>query len=124
MIRYRIGNNLYGKKGIILKLKDFDILRVTNLDNFNIVKEKIDFKTDIRMYKLTHMEFPTVREGEQYEEYWLEDARKKFPYLFVNTNPLLYRRFYHKDSWRYYEKENNRLNLINSLFKYKGDYDV
>jgi len=40
-----------------------------------------------------HSEFISVKEGQLVPYYSYEEARKKFPYLFVNTNPLLYRKY-------------------------------
>ena len=42
---------------------------------------------------LIHHEFDEVPEGCCCEEFSIEQAKKRFPYLFYNTNPLLYRRF-------------------------------
>jgi hypothetical protein len=44
---------------------------------------------------LEHNEFESVPEGGTTPMYWYEEARKKYPYLFAETNPLLYRRFNH-----------------------------
>lgn len=42
---------------------------------------------------LTHSEFPKVPSGCMCESYFLPEAKKIFPYLFVDTNPILYRKF-------------------------------
>jgi len=41
----------------------------------------------------THPEFVEIPEVQRIPEYYIEDARSLFPYLFVETNPLLYRNF-------------------------------
>ena len=45
------------------------------------------------LMKLTHPEFPEVPEGEQIPIYRLPEAKKRFPFLFVDTNPILYRKY-------------------------------
>jgi hypothetical protein len=42
---------------------------------------------------LTHPEFREIPDYELIPEYYIDEARKKFPYLFVDTNPLLWRKF-------------------------------
>jgi len=44
---------------------------------------------------LEHNEFEDVPDYCITPMYWYEEARKKYPYLFAETNPLLYRRFNH-----------------------------
>ena len=55
----------------------------------------IQYRYDINCIDLYlhHPEFPEVREGEECMRFSYRETRRKFPYLFVNTNPLLYRRF-------------------------------
>ena len=48
---------------------------------------------------LDHSEFEILEDGWRCCRYSLKHARYRFPYLFVDTNPLLYRSFYRKDSW-------------------------
>ena len=38
-------------------------------------------------------EFPVVPQGEACPIYYYNDAKKIFPYLFAETNPILYRKF-------------------------------
>lgn len=42
---------------------------------------------------LTHPEFREVPDFEMIPEYYIDEARRKFPYLFVETNPLLWRNY-------------------------------
>lgn len=42
---------------------------------------------------LHHNEFPPTPDGGSVRRYPLHEARKRFPYLFVDTNPILYRNF-------------------------------
>jgi len=94
-------NRMVGTKGIIIKFKLSDRYDCSsyNYKHFRVADEKVDFKTEIRMIKVLHSELPFRPEAQDYEEYWVEQARVKFPWLFVDTSPLLYRRFYHRASW-------------------------
>lgn len=47
---------------------------------------------EVRFY-FTHTEFPIVPPFAMCRMLRLEEARKEYPYLFVDTNPLLYRKF-------------------------------
>lgn len=42
---------------------------------------------------LHHNEFSPTHDGDCVKRYTLHEARKKFPYLFIDTNPILYRNF-------------------------------
>lgn len=42
---------------------------------------------------LEHPEFPEHYEGEEYLRYFPEAMARIFPYIFFDTNPLLYRKF-------------------------------
>jgi len=42
---------------------------------------------------LTHDEFKPIPLGEISRLYYYSDAKKRFPYLFADTNPLLYRKY-------------------------------
>ncbi len=92
-------NGISGTKGIIIKFKDYYPLWEFNYEHFKLVGKKKDFKTDIMMAKVTHPELPFKPQGEQYSEYWVDIARIEFPWLFADTNPLLYRKFYSRKSW-------------------------
>ena len=48
---------------------------------------------------LENKELPRCYEGECVQQFTVEDARKKFPYIFANTNPLLYRKFRRGRIW-------------------------
>ena len=42
---------------------------------------------------LEHLEFPKSYEGEEYPKYFYDLFRFKYPFIFTDTNPLLYRKF-------------------------------
>ena len=46
----------------------------------------------MKMY-LTHPEFEPVQEACRCPHFYLEDARRRYPFLFADTNPILYRKF-------------------------------
>ena len=104
------------KRGIIIKTLPPDTFGGVNWCGYEIVDERVDFKTDVRMFKVRHSELPIVREGECYEEYWLGTAKIRFPWLFKNTNPLLYREFYSRKSWKVLELEREYDDIYNILF--------
>lgn len=42
---------------------------------------------------LVHPEFPEHVPGSECMRFFLDDARRTFPYLFADTNPIRYRKF-------------------------------
>lgn len=54
--------------------------------------EAVDWGNAIHI-GFVHSEFPEVPDYDLVPVYDAEGARRRFPFLFVETNPLLYRRF-------------------------------
>lgn len=75
-----------------LIIKDKSIKRF-NCMHFHCAAIHYDFIYDRIEIKLYHPEFIEYPEGFALPYYSLEKARRKFPYLFADTNPLLYRNY-------------------------------
>ena len=43
-----------------------------------------DFVTDSLLLKFVHPDFPETLEGGQFMEYTIEDARERFPFMFID----------------------------------------
>ena len=76
----------------------FSEITINNFVRFNHrevnligVEQPLEYN-EIRFY-LTHPEFIIVPPFLHCPIYTVEEARKRYPFLFVDTNPLLYRRF-------------------------------
>ena len=52
-----------------------------------------DWSLDAETIYLVHPEFPRTPEGSMCLAYPIDKAQIKFPYLFKDTNPILYRQF-------------------------------
>lgn len=59
----------------------------------NICESRSNFERDCIEIILTHCEFTPVLEGFKCPSFNIDEARRIFPYLFEDTNPLLYRKF-------------------------------
>jgi len=64
-----------------------------NYKHLHCMGVRYNFERDSIELKLFHEEFPATLEGGVSPYYNLDYARRLFPYLFVDTNPLLYRKF-------------------------------
>jgi hypothetical protein len=64
-----------------------------NANNANIISAYKDYARMYFCIKLIHPEFKPVPIGHDIPEFRLEEARKRYPFLFVDTNPLLWRKF-------------------------------
>ena len=64
-----------------------------NHREINLLGATRSFERSVLMFKLTHPEFDEVSEGCVTPEYFIKDARRRYPFLFTDTNPLLYRKF-------------------------------
>jgi len=69
-----------------------DIIRF-NTNEITLNATMREWETDEFLIKLTHPEFPKVPAGELLPRYYLPEAKKRFPFLFVDTNPILYRKY-------------------------------
>lgn len=80
---------------IVTKLKDITIQDITkfNPKHAHIVGAAYNWDYDFYCIYLAHNEFPVIPEGTCVKRYNLEEARRKYPYLFVDTNSLLHRKF-------------------------------
>ncbi len=76
-------------KAIIINLQTDQIVPF-NMKNISIIGT---YKECMYCMKLTHPEFETVQLGHEIPEFDQEEARKRYPYLFIDTNPLLWRKF-------------------------------
>jgi len=83
---------------------DFDMpikdVRIADLIRFNsctLIGAESSLSWNAVLLHLAHPEFNTVPDGYITPLYWYDEARKQFPYLFVDTNPLLYRKFRHNN---------------------------
>lgn len=64
-----------------------------NKNHVNILHIYKDFPRNNLCITLTHPEFAEVPPGWIIPECTLEEARKRYPFLFIDTNPLLWRKF-------------------------------
>ena len=75
------------------KFKDIKISNMIRFNNCNVMGAYNVLELRGFIIYITHPEFKPTKEGCIIIKYLYEEARKKFPYLFVDTNPLLYRKF-------------------------------
>lgn len=77
------------------KIEDITVQDLTkfNSKHAHIAGATYDWGYDSYLIYLVHNEFPGVPEGACIPRYSLLEARRKYPYLFYDTNPLLYRQF-------------------------------
>lgn len=101
------------RRRIILRLGFCEDIGDVNHAHFNNIGIKENFKTDETYIKLHHKEFPVVPECSECREYTVRHARIKFPYLFKDTNPLLYRVFDSNDSWYMKDRYDRGIKLSN-----------
>jgi hypothetical protein len=52
-----------------------------------------DWIRDSFVFVLTHLEFEPVPAGAETPCYSIDQARARFPYLFIDVNPILFRKF-------------------------------
>jgi len=76
----------------------FNAMRLSDFIEFNYKQANIMTVYTDYMYQqvkiiLTHPEFDPVPPGCACEMYTKQEARQKFPFLFVDVNPLIWRRF-------------------------------
>jgi len=64
-----------------------------NSKEFNVIAIEKSYEHDGIFIYLTHPEFEEVPVGGACEMFSVEAAKHCYPFLFVDTNPLLYRRF-------------------------------
>ena len=64
-----------------------------NSREVNLLGAMHDYAYDAIILKLTHPEFDVVSEGCMMPFYHIDEARKRYPFLFTDTNPILYRKF-------------------------------
>ena len=68
-------------------------------EEWNMVAHDYDYNANRVVVYLSHPNFPEYQTGESHYHYSHEDARRISPLLFTDTNPLLYRKFYHGKGW-------------------------
>jgi hypothetical protein len=94
-----VGGGMMNK--LIIIIDRIDVLSLDkdiNVFQFNPNEAHISgatnyFERDAIALRLFHDEFDKVGEGEPIPPLYYSTARKRYPFLFVNTNPILYRRF-------------------------------
>lgn len=64
-----------------------------NVKHAHVYGTKYWFERDSFVVGFVHNEFPSTIEGAMVYIYTLREARRWFPFLFVDTNPLLWRKF-------------------------------
>ena len=64
-----------------------------NRREINLLGARESWSHDAIVLKLTHPEFDEVSEGCVMPYYYIGEARSRYPFLFTDTNPLLYRKF-------------------------------
>ncbi len=75
------------------KIKEIQVKNIIRFNSCILVGADYSFEYDEFILYIDHPEFESVSEGHQNPVYSYAIARKKFPYLFVSTNPILYRKF-------------------------------
>ena len=89
---------IIGNRHLLNQDTKFSDLRIGDIIRFKhciIVGAEPSLMHNATIVYLEHNEFDDVPERCITPLCWYEDARKKYPYLFAETNPLLYRRFNH-----------------------------
>ena len=64
-----------------------------NEQNANILAVNLSWENMAIEIYMVHKEFPIVKEACKCPAYGLYEAKSRFPYLFGDTNPLLYRKY-------------------------------
>jgi hypothetical protein len=62
-----------------------------------VIADDVDFDTNTLRLYMSHPYFPEFMGSHEHIRY--DTARKRFPWLFTNTNPLLYKKFRRDISW-------------------------
>ena len=109
--------NKYPNNRIILQININEILYTnlnTNIKEFKVIAYIPDKLHQLYNILLENKHFQFIPEGYTIPIYDLETAKIKFPYLFFDTNPLLYRKFY---LWEIDEKERKNL-FRQSIYEY------
>ena len=77
------------------KIEDITVQELTrfNHNHAHIAGATYDWGYDSYLFYLVHNEFPAIPEGHCVPRYSLDAAERLYPYLFFDTNPLLYRKF-------------------------------
>lgn len=95
IVAFSIFDTLYEMKSKTLEDIPYDdFLFHFNMKEAHLKGIRKYWQTDSIQLKFMHSELPITYETEEYRQYSYEVARRKYPYLFVDTNPLLYRKFY------------------------------
>ena len=78
-----------------LKLSEISILDIVRFNqkeiNLEAVKNSMEYSSILLL--LTHPEFEEVNEVIKYPYFYVRDAKRRYPFLFSFTNPILYRKF-------------------------------
>jgi len=61
--------------------------------NKNVLGSRDSSIGAFKVFYISHPTFPVIPVWENCRVYSYKDARRKFPYLFTDTNPLLWRQF-------------------------------
>jgi len=68
-------------------------------DAAEIIGQHTDWDTNTWRLYLSHPYFPEYEAGNNHVRISYELARVRYPFLFADTNPLLYKKFYSAGSW-------------------------
>ena len=92
---YRSEIDDFGLADNSIRPRDVSFSEILSLNHkhAHIKKARYSLDTDTFELLLVHDEFPTRPQGARIQAFDTAMARRRFPYLFTDTNPLLYRRF-------------------------------
>lgn len=96
-MRNKIAIHLFREDAVSLGTK-FSEMTVQDIFRFNPAHAHIEslhyeWQRDCWVLILVHGEFPEVLVGDLITVYDREYAKARFPFLFADTNPILYRKF-------------------------------
>lgn len=76
-------------------LSEVTLQRIFKFNKKEVYLEAVIYSWDYNAIKLylIHPEFDPVDEGCASPCFSLDDARRRYPFLFTDTNPILYRKF-------------------------------
>jgi len=73
--------------------KDIKLSNFVKFNNCNIIGAEDSLCYCAMLIYLSHTEFNEVGESIEIPRFHINDARRIFPYLFSDTNPILYRKY-------------------------------
>ena len=81
------------------KMKDIRSCGMVLLNSITVSAAFYDWNYGGFVLYVQHQEFDVVGECEQCPFFVYSEARRRYPFLFTNTNPLLYRKFKFLPGW-------------------------